>query len=136
MGFSAAAGTELGAQIALTGDPQALVVYSAVAGFAPDPTTDDMTTYSVEIVESSDIEVRLDAPLPADVMLYVRMEPPPGASSAGLVALSTTPQVLVGSIPPGTYSSLSITYELWATVAAGVVPLDSRQVSFSVKTAS
>lgn len=120
------------ASLTLSGDPQAMVISTAVPGFGPDPVWDEGTTYSLTATEPSAIEVQLDAALPPGVTLEVQLEPPPGALGAGAVALSTTPQVLVSSIPAGTYSGLGISYRLTATVGAGVVPLSSRNVTFTL----
>lgn len=118
--------------LTLSGDPQALVISTAVAGFGPDPAWDEGTTYSLTATATSSIEAQLDSPLPAGVTLRVQLEPPAGALGAGAVVLSTTAQVLVSSIPAGTYSGLGIRYELRATVEAGVVPLSSRRVTFTL----
>lgn len=120
------------AALTLSGDPQALVISTAVAGFGPDPAWDEGTTYSLTITETSRIEAQLDSPLPTGVTLRVQLEPPPGALGAGAVTLSTTAQVLASSIPAGIYSGLGIRYELRATVGAGVVALSSRRVKYTV----
>lgn len=120
------------ASLTLSGDPQALVISSAVAGFPPDPVFDEGTAYSIVAEELSAIEVSVDAPLPAGVTLHVQMEPPPGALGAGSVEVGTTPRVLVSSILPGTYRGLGIRYQLAAGVDAGVVPISSRRVTFTV----
>lgn len=116
----------------LSGDPQTLVIFTAVAGFRPDPLWDEGTTYSLTTTGTSSIEAQLDSPLPPGVTLRVQVEPPPGALGAGVVTLSTTAQVLASSIPAGTYSGLGLRYELSTTVAAGVVPLSSRRVTFTL----
>lgn len=116
----------------ISGDPQALVIATAVAGFGPDPVWDEGTTYSLTATATSSVEAQLDSPLPAGVTLRVQLEPPPGALGAGAVVLSTTAQVLVSSIPAGSYSGLGIQYQLRATVQAGVVPLSSRRVTFTL----
>lgn len=118
--------------LTLSGDPQPLVISTAVAGFGPDPAWDEGTTYSLTAAQTSSIEAQLDSPLPAGVTLRVQLEPPAGALGAGAVVLSTTAQVLVSSIPAGTYSGLGIRYELRATVEAGVVPLGTRRVTFTL----
>lgn len=118
--------------LTLSGDPQAMVISTAVAGFGPDPAGDEGTTYSLTATEPSRIEVQLDAPLPPGVTLQLQLEPPPGAIGAGAIELNTAPQVLINSIPAGTYTGLGIRYQLTATVGAGVVPLSSRTVTFTL----
>lgn len=134
MAQAAAAGAS-GAQetmLELSGDPQGLIVWSATAGFAPDPAEANGTTYSLVAADPSYIEVQLEVPLPAGVTLRILLEAPPGASSAGVITLSTTPQVAVSSIPPGSYAGLAIQYELSVTTAAGVVPLSTQLVGFTL----
>lgn len=121
--------------ISVSGDPQPLVIQSATPGLSPDPAQDVGTTYSLTASEVSAIEARLDAPLPAGVQLQLRLTPPPGGVSAGAVALSTSPRLVVTSIPAGSYGGLTIQYELVATVAAGVVSMSTRQVIFTITTA-
>jgi hypothetical protein len=120
----------------LSGDPQVLIIRSAIAGFSPDPAQDGGTVYSIEVAETSDIVAQLDGAMPPGVTLRISLETPTGATGTGTVSLSTAPQALVRSIPPGTYTALGIVYELSATVAAGVVSLDARQVVFTVTPAT
>lgn len=119
--------------LTVSGNPQALVISTAIAGAAPDPAEDQGTTYSVSTGAISRIEAHLEAALPPGVGLWVNLEPPLGAIGAGWVQLTSTPQVVVSSILPGTYSGRGIRYRLTATVQAGVVSLNSRQVTFTVK---
>lgn len=121
--------------LTLSGDPQPLVISTAVAGFGPDPVWDEGTTYSLTVTEPSAVEAQLDAPLPPGVTLLVQLEPPSGALGAGPVALSSTPQVLVSSIPVGTYTGLGIRYQFAARVEAGVVPVSSRRITFTITSA-
>ena len=119
-------------QLNVSGNPQALTVHTAIAGLAPSPATDMGTSYSLTLSQSSSVVAQLDGPLPAGVTLRIRLVAPPGGTSAGWVNLSTGSTTLVISVPPGTYAGLAIAYELSATLTAGVIPLSSRQISFTV----
>ena len=120
--------------ISLSADPQMLIVSEAVAGSTPHPATDATTTYSLDLGQTSSILARLDGPLPTGVTLRIRLFPPAGAADMGVVTLTTLSQTVVASIPAGTYTGYGITYELSATVEAGVVPLNVRQVVFEIVT--
>lgn len=128
----AGAGSAQQSSLTVSGDPQALIIRVAFAGLSPEPARDEGTVYSVSVTEFSDIVAQLDAPLPAGVTLLLQLEPPPGATGGGAVSLSTVPQTVVRSIPPGSYSVLGVIYELRATVGAGVVPISSRQITFTL----
>lgn len=131
----ACSGAAEGQTMTVSGNPQALVISTAAAGMGPDPVEDQGTTYTLSGGTAMRIEGHIDAPLPAGVALWVRLEPPTGAAGSGWVQMSTTPQVLVNAILPGVYSALGISYRLTATVQAGVVSLDSRVVTFTAKAA-
>lgn len=133
--LTCAAGAE-GQTLTVSGNPQAMVIATAVAGAAPDAAEDQGTTYTLTTGSISRIEGHLEAALPTGVGLWVNLEPPLGGLGAGWVQLTTTPQVLVSSILPGTYNPQTIRYRLTATVEAGVVSLNSRQVSFTLKAGS
>jgi hypothetical protein len=48
------------------------------------------------------------------------------------VELGTSPRVLVSDIPAGTYIGLGIRYRLSAATEAGIVPISSRAITFTV----
>mgnify|MGYP006177257485 CR=1 FL=1 len=63
------------------------------------------------------------------------MEAPAGALDVGPVAVTTVPQFVVRDVPAGTHVGLRVTYELAASVQAGVVAFDARQLTFSMSAA-
>lgn len=126
-----AAGAEA-QSLSVSGDPSTLIVQSAAAGSQPDPDLDSSTTYDVTVLATSKIVGRVDAALPSGVDVKIELEAPAGAVSHGKVTLTTSDQDLVTDIASGSYSGLAITYELTATVDAGVVALDDRTVTLTV----
>jgi hypothetical protein len=122
------------ASMTVSGDPAPLTVRTAVAGQSPDPVSDGGTTYSLtDISETSKITAQLDSSLPPGVTLTVTLQAPLGATSMGPIVLSTTTQdVVIGILPASSYSGLTITYELSATTAGGVVAPLARSVTFAI----
>lgn len=120
--------------LTLSGDPQAMVISMAVAGSQPDGAVDEGTSYSLVAQEILGIDAQLDALMPPGTALYVQLEPPAASLGAGSVALDTSPRRLVSGVAPGTYNGLSIQYRFTATVEAGVVPMSSRKVTFTITT--
>lgn len=119
--------------LSVSGNPSTLTITSAVAGFAPDPVSDNTTTYALlDVTSVARVTARLDAPIPTGSVLRLTMEAPGGAVSSGPVELSTTDQVMVRLIPVGSHSGLTLTYQFVAASAAGVVPPSVRTVTFTV----
>lgn len=110
-----------------------LTVNSATAGSAPDVATDSTTTYSITTngVDRM-ITGMINSDMPSGVTLSVRLEAPTGARSRGMCVLSTTPVTLVSDITGLSESGRSISYELAATSAAGVIPSASRTVTLTI----
>ncbi len=118
--------------LTLSGNPLSLLVSTALAGLQPDAVLDQATTYDVSVTQTSQIAVQLTSSLPSGLTLRVRMDAPAGAVSAGYVSLTTTAQDLVTSIPSGSYSQLTVSYEISGTVSAGVVALNTVDVDFTL----
>lgn len=118
--------------ITLSGDPAALIVGTAIAGDQPLAAVDGSTVYSVTASSGEKITAYIDQSMPPGVTLEISLAGPAGAVSVGPVVLTTVPQDLVRSLSAGTFSGLSITYTLRATVSAGVVSPRWRTVSFAV----
>lgn len=119
--------------LVFSADPPPLVVSTATAGAAPDPVS-AAGMYSLEgITAPSRITARLDAPLPPGVTLRVTLSAPPGAQSAGAAVLSETETELLRDIPPGSWTGLSVRYDLSATAAAGTIPLSAPSVTFTLR---
>ena len=70
--------------------------------------------------------------MPAGLTLSATLGAPAGATSAGIKALSTVATDLVTAITKLNASALSLTYQLDATAAAGVVTSSSRLVTFTI----
>lgn len=124
---------EARAQLSVSGSPAQLTVSTAVAGSAPVAVTNATTTYSVSSNPPSGhyaITAHLNSAMPPGVTLEVALGANRG-TSAGTVALSTTAQNVVTAITRRMFGQ-PITYTLTATAAAGVVPLQSRVVTFTI----
>ena len=121
--------------LAVSGNPGLLRISSAIAGSQPTSVSNATTTYTVVTGAPNrlyNITARLNAPMPAGVTLSVTLAPPAGATSLGAVALDATSRDVVTGVRRNTNSTQSITYQLAATVAAGVVPNSSRTVTLTI----
>lgn len=118
-------------QISVTGSPS-LVVNSATAGGAPQTAT-AAGTYAITTNGSNrKITGSIDTNMPADTQLTLTVAAPDGAASAGVVTLSTTATDLVTGVTTVNQSGLSLSYQLSATVDAGVVPAGNKTVTYTV----
>jgi len=132
----AVAGLALGArdaraQISVSGSPAQMKVSAAVAGAAPTAVSNAATTYTLGSNPAGHftITASINSPMPAGVTLKITLAASRG-SSAGAVTLSTVAQSVVTGIT-NKMSSQLITYNLSATAAAGVVALQTRQVTLT-----
>jgi len=121
-------------RVKVSGNPGTLRISSAVAGLQPTPVSDALTTYMVKVASGGPrkITAQLDIPMPAGVTLTMALAAPAGATSLGAVSLDATPRDLVVNIPVGTNATQSITFQLDATVLAGVVPASTRNVTLTL----
>jgi predicted aspartyl protease len=122
---------EARAQISVSGSPAAMKVTAAVAGSAPTAVSNASTTYSLASNPAGHftITASINSPMPAGVTLKITLAASRG-SSAGAVTLSTVAQNVVTGITLK-MSGQVITYNLSATAAAGVVPLQTRIVTLT-----
>lgn len=129
-----AAGRAQGQSISDAGTLTTMVVSAAVAGSEPSPVVMATSTYRAKASNKNPQKITgvLNANMPAGVSLMIELEPTSGASSAGPVTLSTTARDLVTNMTNNGFETHPITYTLQATVAAGVVPLDSRVVTLTI----
>ena len=119
-------------ELSLDGAPS-LLVESTTAGSEPDDATAE-GTYNVTTNETGrKITGSLDAPLPGGLVLKVNLAAPPGATSGGDVALTSTAVDLVTGITRQFKSGGAITYTLQARMAAGVVPPTTRVVTLTIQ---
>jgi hypothetical protein len=133
----------LGAQtITVSGNPALLRISTAVAGSEPTaPAPDASRTFTVTTPNPGgntkfQILMSLNANMPANVTLTATLGIPPGSNgvSTGAIALDVTPRALLTTIKKNITGTASTTYQLTATVAAGVIPLTSRIVTYTVTT--
>ena len=133
----------IGAQtITVSGNPGLQRVSAAIAGSEPTAPAPDasrtftVTTPSVAGNQKYQILMSMNANMPANVTLTATLGVPPGSQgvSTGAITLDVTPRALLTSLKKNITGTASITYQLTATVAAGVVPLTSRTVTFTVTT--
>jgi hypothetical protein len=123
-------------QLLVSGSPPPLVVSAATAGSAPVSVTNSSTTYTLALtLGTHKLTGQINAGMPTGTTLSVTLAAPPGATSQGAVALSTTPRDLVTNINLTVASTRSITYQLSATSAAGVVPAQTRTVTLTLTSA-
>ncbi len=121
--------------IAVSGDPQPLVINSASAGSEPDDAIDSSTTYSFTtncVYGASFISASLDSPMPPGVMLLVRMAVPEGDFPEPYVLLGNYDEIVVFGLNAGIGSNLGISYMLHAPAEAGYNGFSSRTVTFTL----
>lgn len=121
--------------VTVSGNPGLLGISAAVAGSQPTAVTNGSTTYTVTTPAPNrtyKVTAQLNAAMPNGVTLTASFAAPPGATSLGPVALGLTALDVVTGIPRNTNSTRSITYQLSATAAAGVIPLSSRTVTLTI----
>lgn len=118
--------------IAFAGSPS-LTVNAAVPGSPPTSVSNATATWAVTTNQTgAKITASISAAMPAGLTLSANLGSPTGASSNGLTALSTSAVDLVTGITKLAESALAVTYQLDATVAAGVVASTSRTVTYTI----
>ena len=119
-------------QVAVTGSPSMTIV-AAVAGNAPTSVTSAGNTWAVTTNQSTaKITASIGSAMPAGVTLSANLGAPAGATSAGLVALGTVAVDIVTGITKLNSSGLSLSYQLDATSAAGVIASTTRIVTYTI----
>lgn len=120
-------------EIAVSGDPGALIVNTATAGADPDTATDNSTDYDITTNEAGKrITGVLDSAVPANTELYVFLVAPTGGSSAGDVLLTAVAADLVTGISTLAESNHTITYKFYAGIAAGIVASTTRTMTLTL----
>lgn len=118
--------------IAFAGSPS-LTINAAVAGSAPTSATNATASWAVTTNQTgSKITASISAAMPAGLTLSANLGAPTGASSNGLTALATSAVDLVTGITKLAQGTLAVTYQLDATIAAGVVASTSRTVTYTI----
>lgn len=125
----------LSTTLSISGNPSTLTINSATAGQQPTSATNNSTTYNATTQSSTtSILGSLNANMPSGVTLKVQLAAPTGATSAGAVAMTTTNQTLVSSIPTFTTATgLKITYTLSATAAASQVASATKTLTLTLQ---
>jgi hypothetical protein len=119
-------------QVGVTGAPT-MAITAAVAGSAPTSVTSAGNTWAVTTNQSTaKITAAIGVAMPAGVTLSCNLGAPAGATSAGLKALGTVAVDVVTGITKLNASGLSLSYQLDATAAAGVITSTTRVVTYTV----
>jgi len=119
--------------ITVSGNPAALTVNAATAGSAPTSVSDATTTYAITTNETGKkITGAINTDMDAGLTLTVNLVAPTGGSSAGATSLSSVAADLVTGITTLNESGKTITYNLSATSAAGVVGSASKTVTLTI----
>ena len=119
-------------QIAFTGAPS-LTITTAVAGSAPTSVTDASSAWAVTTNQTgAKISASIPSNMPAGLTLSANLAAPTGATSASFQSLSTVSVDLVTAITKLAQGSLTATYKLDATAAAGVVTSTTRLVTYTI----
>ena len=129
--------SNVAAQLSVSGSPPLLRISAAAAGSQPTSVTNSTTTYTITAITLFALKVtgQLNAAMPTGMTLTATLAAPPGATSAGAVQLDATARDLVTNIVLLSIATRSITYQLKATPAAGVVPTQSRTVTLTLTAA-
>ena len=123
--------------LSVSGSPAPFIITTAVAGSEPGVLTNSVTTYFIRAKRAAGpqkVTAQLDAPMPLGTTLTVQMVAPAGATSLGAVSLDATVRDVVINISSDNGSTQGITYVFSATVAAGVIPSQTRTVTFTETT--
>jgi hypothetical protein len=119
-------------QVSVTGSPS-LTITTAAAGSTPTPATDASATWAVTTNQSTaKITASIPTAMPTGLTLSANLTAPTGATSAGLKALGVTAVDMVTNVTKVAQGALGITYQLDATLAAGVVASGSRLVTYTI----
>ena len=121
--------------LSISKNPGAFTVNSAIAGQQPSTLTDTSSTYSY--TTSATITVitgALNSNMPSGVTLTAQLAAGTGATSLGLVTMTTTTQNLVTGIPSHSAGSLlTITYNFTATVSAAQTTNATRTLTLTLQ---
>jgi hypothetical protein len=133
VGLAVWSGEARAQSFSVSGPPSTLQVSTATAGLGLTPVTDASTTYNVHGggLGNHELTAQIDAPMPAGVTLTVDLGAPNKGSSTGAVTLGVAAQPVVTNMGNGSATG-SITYVLSATPDAGIVPLQTRTVTFTI----
>ena len=118
-------------EISVSGSPS-LVISAATAGSGL-TSASASGTYAITTNETDrKITAEIDSDMPSGVTLSVSLAAPSGATSTGVVTLSSTAVDVVTGVSTVNQSGLSISYGLSANVSAGVVSAGNRTVTYTI----
>src|SRR5207244_11248015 len=119
-------------QVGVIGAP-VLVINAAVAGNAPTSVTSASSTWAVTTNQSTaKITASINVAMPTGVTLSANLSPCAGATSAGLKPLGTGATDMVTNVTKVAQAGMTITFQLDATSAAGVIANTSRVVTYTI----
>ena len=119
-------------QISVSTPATTLAITTAVAGSAPTSATSTGLTWAVTTNQST-AKITASIPaMPTGLTLSANLGAPTGGTSAGYLALSATAVDLVTGVTKVAEAGLSLSYQLDATAAAGVVAATSRLVTYTI----
>lgn len=121
--------------LSVSGPPASMIIATSIAGNQPTNIVQAGTSYTVTAKKSAGtkkIVGQLSAPMPTGTTLTINLAAVIGSVSTGAVALDMTARDLVISVERENATSAAITYTFAATVAAGVVPAQTRTVIFTL----
>lgn len=110
-----------------------LTISTATAGAQPNAVTGS-TAFSTTLAFSGQMRVNasLNLNMPANTTITVRVSAPSGGTSLGNVILDTTPRDVVIAATPVFFTNVTLLYTFTGTVAAGVLPITMRTVTFTL----
>jgi hypothetical protein len=119
----------------VTSSPAPMIVsISPAAGAQFLPVTDNTTSYTVSALpgQPQKITAQISANMPVGVTLTLSLAPPTGARAPGAVVLDNVARDVVTGVTNTDPESRAITYQLTATVSAGIISPDTRTVTLTL----
>jgi len=112
-----------------------LTITSATAGAQPNAVTGS-TVFSTVITFTGQkrVSAQLNTNMPANTTITVKLTAPSGGTSLGNVTLDTTPRDVVIAATPVFFTNVTLFYTFSGTVAAGVMPITTRTVTYTLLT--
>lgn len=120
-------------QFSITSTPVTLTITTATAGSDPTPVSDASSVWAVTTNQTNaKISASIPTDMPAGVTLNVQLAAPGTATSTAKDLASGAAQDLVTGLTKVKGNSLTVTYTLSATAAAGVIAPSSRVVTYTM----
>lgn len=119
-------------QVAVSGSPT-LTVSTATAGSGPNSVTNSASTWAVTTNQTNrKLTASISSNMETGLTLSLTAAAPAGATSAGKKTLSTTATDLVTGISQVAQGGMALTFQLSATVTAGIIASSSRTVTYTI----